>query len=214
MARRTTDSNQRGFTIVELMIATTVFSIILLIAATTLIQIGRMYYKGVITSKTQNVTRSIMDDVSRSIQFSSGNGSQASDNNPPRQAYCIGSTRYTYVLGKQVSSNPQGPNQTRHALWQDSADSSNCGFNLPDLQQAKPSSDGKELLEEHMRLQDFSVTAQPQSNDTYTVNVKVIYGDDDLLDDPSNPTTCKGSVVGGQWCAISELKTVVYSRAK
>jgi hypothetical protein len=68
-----------------------------------------------------------------------------------------------------------------------------------------------------MRLQTFTVTpldSEHPDGDAFKVTVKVVYGDDDLLDNVNNPTSCKGSVVGGQWCAISELSSVVYSRAE
>src|SRR3990172_9120101 len=59
-----------GFTIVELMIATTIFSVILLIVTFGMLQIGRTYYKGITLTKTQNAARSIIDTISQDIQFS------------------------------------------------------------------------------------------------------------------------------------------------
>lgn len=206
-------TNQKGFTLVELLIATTVFSVILMAAASTLIQIGRMYYKGVITAKTQNIARTVIDDVSRTIQFSNGSLMEAPAGDLDPKAYCVGTTRYTYIIGRQVSDNPTS-SQTRHALWQDSISDGGCDSQgLPNLQEAVPSPGGRELLEEGMRLQAFNISSL-EDNDVFSIAVKVIYGDDDLLNDPTNPTACKGSVVGGQWCAISDLSTVVYSRAR
>lgn len=222
------DTNQQGFTLVELLIATTVFSIILLVAAATLIQVGRMYYKGIITSKTQSAARSSLDDVTRSIQFSNGSISRATDGTAPKiEAVCLGNNRYTYVLGAQVDEKvPDGSysptdRKIRHALWQDTIGAEACGNDLPKLQYADPYTDaanpdrnGKALLEDGMRLQKFTVDPQAGSDDVFAVNIKVVYyADPELLNDFDNPTTCKGSVVGGQWCAISDLASVVYSRA-
>lgn len=225
---------QRGFTLVELLIATTVFSIVLLAASAALVQVGRLYYKGVITSRAQTAARTVMDDVSRTIQFSSGSYTpvpsdpDAPSGSPPIQAYCIGNTRYTYVLGMQVNNKiPSGiydsaeyPNQIRHGLWQDQIGAEQCGDELPQLQKDNPyegyasAKEGRELLSNGMRLQNFQVTLLPGQSDVFNVGVTVIYGDDDLLNDPDNPTSCKGSTVGGQWCAISALNTVVYSRSQ
>lgn len=222
-------NNSQGFTLVELLIATTVFSVILLVAAAALIQVGRMYYKGVITSKTQNVARSVTDDVSRSIQFSSGNLTTASSgSNPLIQAICSGNTRFTYVVGAQVDNNAvsgtynQDNRTMRHVLWQDEIGTEQCGNDLPNLlldnpyaEAANSDRNGRELLENGMRLQTFSVQPQSGSSDSFNVDIGVIYyADKDLLDDFNNPTACKGSLVGGQWCAISNLNTVVYSRSK
>lgn len=222
-----------GFTIIELLIATTVFSVILMSATAALIQLGRMYYKGVITSKTQGVARTVMDDVSRTIQFSSGNIIEIVETTPsptsvPINVRCVGTTRYTYVLGTQVNNTlsdgtyiASPSRQILHALWQDKVGAEGCNANIPDLTRVNPYSatsvsnkKGRELLENNMRLQEFNVVAQDASADSFSVSVKVIYGDDDLLDNVAEQTACKGSVVGGQWCAISELSSVVYSRAK
>lgn len=215
-------SNQHGFTMIELLIATTVFSVILLVAAATLIQVGRLYYKGIITSKTQNIARSVMDDVSRSIQFSSGNPTKVNPvGSPPIGYYCFGDTRFTFALGQQLdtgmtSGHNASENKMRHVLWQDKIGANNCSIGVPDLLAANPGgTNGRELLEHNMRLQTFDVSPQPSATDIFNVNVKVIYyAGSDLLDNVSNPTTCKGSAVGGQWCAISDLKSVVYSRIK
>lgn len=62
-----TIKNTAGFTIVELMIATVVFSVILILITTGIIQIGKAYYKGIIGSRTQETARKITDEVGRSI---------------------------------------------------------------------------------------------------------------------------------------------------
>src|SRR5687768_12937296 len=61
-----------GFTIIELMIATVVFSTILLIITGGIVQIGKAYYKGVISARTQNTTRQLTDEVTRNLQFNRG----------------------------------------------------------------------------------------------------------------------------------------------
>ena len=220
-------NNQNGFTLIELMIATTVFSVILLAAASTLIQVGRMYYKGVITSKTQSVARTTIDDVSRSIQFSTGNLVKDKNLETKVEVVCLGNTRFTYVEGGQLDSGAfDGKPYTtedrriRHVLWQDKISSGGCADQIPDLLSDNPSSvsgsDGRELLEDNMRLQSFSVEPVVSGqDDLYEVRVKIVYyADKDLLDDFDNPTSCKGSIIGGQWCAISDLTSVVYSRAR
>lgn len=226
--------HQAGFTLVELLIATTVFSVILMAAAAALVQVGRMYYKGVVTTQVQNVARTVIDDVSRTIQFGDGSyekiPAEASPPTaqPPIQVICVGNTRYTYVVGMQVNNKiPSGiynsaeyPNQIRHALWQDEIGSQQCGTEIPQLQKENPyegyttSLKGKELLGNGMRLGTFDVLPLGGDGDVFTVSVTVIYGDDDLLDTATNPPKCKSSVVGGQWCAISALNSVVYSRSQ
>lgn len=213
--------NSHGFTLIELMIATVVFSVILLGAATSLIQIGRMYYKGVITSRTQNVARTVVDDIARRIQFSDASVVVAGPEpkgNPGSEvdvrAVCVGSTRYTYAVNAQrndetntyISANHRIP----HVLWRDQG---SCDGDLPDLTQNNPGV-GEELIDQHMRLTKFAVTPVGGDN-LHRVEVGIIYGDDDLLlPDANNPQSCVGSVIGGQWCAVSNLTTNVFKRVQ
>ncbi|MDQ3159286.1 MAG: hypothetical protein M3P98_04100, partial [bacterium] len=76
----------------------------------------------------------------------------------------------------------------------------------------KDFTNGSELLENGMRLSSFSITSG--GSELWSINIKVVYGDDDLLNNPEDPETvqCKGGVTGSQWCAVSGLKTKVYKR--
>jgi prepilin-type N-terminal cleavage/methylation domain-containing protein len=231
MAKHKTQTDgQQGFTLIELMIATTIFSVILLAAAATMVQIGRLYYKGVITSKTQGVARTVTDDISRSIQFSDGaklefppgEGAQ-----PPVNIRCFGSTRFTYVLGARVNSKLdngqyiENPRQILHGLWQDEIPTGGCNSEVPKLTLADPYSGypvkdrkGRELLENDMRLQTLDISSPPGASDVHNITVKVVYGEDSLFDSATNPTRCVSSVIGGSWCAVSEISTTVYGRVK
>ncbi len=201
-----------GFTIIELMIAITIFSVVLLAAGATLTQISRLYYKGVITNKTQNISRGLIDEISQNLQFSSGVVNSAT--NGQTQSVCVGSTRYTFILNKQIK---QGDTRTLHALWRDKiSGAGSCGDSQPNLSDENPIGDeGQELLETGMRLKSLSVTDTGR-NEIYSITVGVIYGDDDLINFTSSgdPKDCKGDITGSQWCALSELTTQIYSRVR
>lgn len=63
---------QEGFTVVELMIATLVFSVILTVITMGVLSFRNRYYKAVNASTTQNTTRTVIDtDKVRLIQFGS-----------------------------------------------------------------------------------------------------------------------------------------------
>ncbi len=224
-------SSQRGFTLVELLIASSVFSFILLGASAALVQIGRMYYKGVISSQTQGTARTVIDDISRTIQFSGKDLNivaiepTQTDDSPRIGVFCIGNDRYTYALNAQVNDEVTGyePSTSRspHALFKDrisgpnSCSSQEDGSEPTHLDITDPNttanSDGRELLSEHMRVTNFSIT--PDGDDVFNVSITIIYGDNDLLvPDSENPSGCSGNVVGGQWCAVSTLSTTVTKR--
>ena len=208
-----THRQSAGFTILELMIAATVFSIILLVVAIGVISFTNDYYKGVTSSKTQAVARSIINTVSESIQFDKRVSTSLSGSSGT-QGICIDNTLYSYVIGQQVTdANPDGTkHQAYHGLI---ADTGGCGTpNVPNSNTALASTQ-RELLGRHMRLGALDVSA---AGGLYTIRVRVIYGDDDLLVPGVTGSTdwsrelCGSNIIGGQFCAVSDLTTTVKQR--
>lgn len=217
-------TNHQGFTIVELLISTAVLSVILLAASAVVLQISRMYYKGVVLSKTQDAARNITESIARSIQF---DGAAVKDNTTTpgvtitglndffgatakRYAVCVGDQRYSFVKNVQVGT---GVGKIAHAVWRDqvtNADVCIPNTNSADLTQSTPppTATGTSLIGTNMWLKELSVTST--GNSMWRVKVGVLYGDKDLMD----PVTqkCKTGIVGGQWCASAEYETVVFKR--
>lgn len=206
---------QNGFTILELLIATLVFSVVLLLVTTGIMQITRVYYKGVTEANTQNTARAIMDTVSQAIQFS---GSDIVPTPTPQpnanQFFCIGNEQFAYRLGWQVKNHHDNTqNQTWHGLVQNTVAGAGCTApsGVPDLTQQNIS--GRDLVGEHMRLSNLVVESLGQH--TYRVRVKVVYGDNDVLNNPTAANaTCKGQQQGTAFCAVSELSTIVVKRVR
>jgi prepilin-type N-terminal cleavage/methylation domain-containing protein len=207
-----------GFTIIELLIAMTVFSLILTAAVFGMVQVGRAYYKGVIVSRTQHTTRSILDDISRTIQLSGGDIVFGNDNSI--RALCIGGVRYSVLMNAQLtesapvdfdSDNPQAKN----VFWKETG---GCAGDVLTLENFATGIEGEgtELLGANMRVTDFRVTNHDNSS-LYTITLSIAYGDQDLLDvadddDGNSRTICAPGVAGTQFCAISELSTTVMRR--
>lgn len=208
-----TKTSQKGFTIIELMIATLVFSVILLVVSTGLLNIGRSYFKGITSSATQNTARSIIDDVASAIQFGGGTvyGLGA-----PGGMYCVGDRLYSYQLGQKLT------NTSSHALLSSRVSAGCQSSTVPLPLNTVPSGDVQELLGLNMSLAIFRIEQVVTDPTLYTVNVRVVQGDDDLLEDlldaQGNPgagdgilDTCK-SGTGSQFCATSEVRTTVHKR--
>lgn len=209
---------QKGFTIVELMIATTVFSFVLLVASTGVISIGRLYYKGITNAKTQEAARAVIEDVSRSRQFTGGDYSFGGATGG-LQTFCFGQDRYTYNIGERITdSDPSNPSTwgIRHDV-------------NPDVGNCDPlASGGEELLDRNMRLLHFTVSSV--GGGQFSINVKVAYGENDLLevsscssgftgdvcDNPSDAdwatAQCRNGIAGSNFCAVAELATVIDKR--
>ncbi len=231
MSRRVTHRQmlaQAGFTIIELLIATLIFTIVMLVVTVAIIQFSKQYYKGIISSTTQGVARTLIDDVSRSIQFNGGDVTQLTIGG---EGYCIGSAkRYSYARNMQVMdvSPSSTDHQSRHGLVSDTYTS--CTSGSPALGVTTLGSlttpNARELLGQHMRLSKFDITG---NNGVYTITARVVYGDDDLLCSPAandcagngpstaavlsnaDDLTCR-AIAGSQFCAASELSTIVKKR--
>lgn len=224
-------TNQKGFTIIELLIATAIFSIVLLVIAGSIIQIGRLYYKSLASSRTQEATRSIISDISESIQFNPGivvGTNVPFLNNGTSRGICVGSRLYSYRLGVQQSDS----SRAMVVRNMPSDCSSTVAQNLSGASVA-----GNEMLSDKMRLTKMQVV--PLADNSYRVIVRVVYGDADILCNPAMPDasvfgctsthqrnaaqnnvlvntapdlTCKNIRSGTQFCSVSELSKIVKRR--
>lgn len=223
--------NQKGFTILELIIASTVFGVMLLLASAGIIQIGKIYYKGIVVNRTQEAVRVVVDDISRNYQtkptganpystsdsFGGGNGGPGS----PR-AVCIGQTRYTYQTGMVVKPGT-------FALWTDQiklgADCTAPNLNgvpanmVPGDDNSESESDyakayRKEMLANNMRLSQFSLPMPV--NNMQEVYVRIVYApEEDVLKNATpGSEECISTETGGQFCAIATLGSFVKARQK
>jgi prepilin-type N-terminal cleavage/methylation domain-containing protein len=197
----------QGFTIIELMIATMVFGVVLLVVSTAILQITRVYYRGITEAHTQATARMVVDQISQGIQFNGGNVTETPGS---FNTFCVGDKQYSYVLGKQLADTPTTA-QTQHALVV--TDAAGCTASTPAAPMNNADITGRELLEPRMRLSKMSV--ENIGTNLYRVTVKVVSGDDDLLKTPNAGTaSCKVSYAGTQFCAVSELTTVITKRVE
>lgn len=214
---------QRGFTIVELMIATTVLSVILLLVTAMMIGIGNLFTKGVNQARIQDNVRSISDELAQQLKFTaapltwttnpatiyvsdlSGNLHSYTMN-----AFCFGDTRYSFVVGLQIGT---ASNQIRHVFWRDSLKAAGASACDPVDLRSNIASDGTELIAPNSRLTDLRITG----SSPWSIDVGVAYGDDDLFSNPNStgppapPQLCLGSA-GDQFCATANLHTVAVNR--
>lgn len=214
--------NDSGFTIIELMIATLVFSTVLAMLTAGVIYFTNMYYKGMNLTNTQRITRAITDNISQAIQFSGGNiASGATEDG--LQVICIGSKRYTFVPGRMVTKNGQptsaGDDAGYRGLFVDTVQSG-CNASMAALSatdfRSRQNISGAglvsplELLGSRMRLTHLSV--DPAGVNTFNIQISVASGDEDLITSKIGYNVrCKSSA-GSQYCATSKLTTTVVKR--
>lgn len=177
---RRSRKSQAGFTIIELMIATAVLSTILVLVTAMMIKVGNLYYKGISQARTQDNARAITDELAQHLRLSNGSTSAGG---PNYGAFCIGDTRYTYVLYRKVSASLP----TQHVLWRDTNPTPNlCSAPLPNMNNSTPSPGGTELIAPNSRLTAFNISG----SSPYNISVGVAYGDDDLLCDSAIAGDC------------------------
>jgi prepilin-type N-terminal cleavage/methylation domain-containing protein len=229
-------SNNQGFTIVELMIATAILGLILLLVTSVMISIGDLFYKGVSLTRTQNNARTITDQVAEDLkynnQFSYGYGSEilgSGSNTDTVQvsAYCIGSVRYSFVTGYMIGSGSGNYTYEPSSNIPETPDViirdySSGSVSVSDLVQPYTGGcDPINVTALHLNL----ATTDPDATELiasdsrlasfsitgsgpYTIYVDVAYGYSNLLNLVHTPATCVGGA-GDDFCGTANLQTTV-----
>ncbi|MEM6998013.1 MAG: prepilin-type N-terminal cleavage/methylation domain-containing protein [Patescibacteria group bacterium] len=223
---------QRGFTVIELMIATATFSVVLIVVLSALLAIGRLYYKGTTEARVQEVTRGALDRVTRSVQFSgvpieSGTLSSTNPAYSLASYYCFGGVWYVYSPGKQLRLD---------AVTDPSVESS-YGIHVQRTSDCSSSSEptdlnaAEELLGQDMHLVHFNIL---EDSGLVEASMRVAFGGDaatsgDLSEifgynsaidngngytDPAEIERCATNVSGSEFCAVSTLSSLVYRKVQ
>ena len=224
--------NNKGFTILELVLATVVFSMVLVVLTQTIIRLNGSYYKGVIQTQTLHVAKNITSTLSQQIQTASSadsvfgsvvssppsiNWNIAAATNPTGyEGYvCIGNNEYIYQLGGLVVSNPQKYNEAYGSLiLQYDSTCINPGptsSTLLNILGVPLSITGNvlSLVPTNMRLLKFNVTLVSNTKNLYKIDVKVAYGDDSNFDNNPADANYQKCYSSSYYCSVIELVTYV-----
>jgi prepilin-type N-terminal cleavage/methylation domain-containing protein len=208
---------ERGFTIVELMIATSVFAVILTVITVGVLSFSNNYYKGVNLSATQNTARSALDSITQAVQFGS---STITIPSPLANYFCAGGYVFTFAINGSAYATTSDM-----GLYMSPMSTGVCTA-IP-----SPPAGGKQLLSKNMRLINLAIAETSPGSGLYRVNIIVAYGsDNNLFCSPSAAGNGKCSGItnlpalwrvsdiqcrsgsGSQYCAVSKLVTTVGQR--
>lgn len=192
--------NNRGFTLVELMLAMALLSFVLAIVSVGFLQIGKIYQSGVASRNTQQVSRRIMEDIAREVR--SATAIIVPVNTSTDNELCLEANssfvRYQrttdgtfkkaiYSGGDCTSAIPGGATVT---LLIDPSLNNNHGLKARKFT-TKP-------------IKDAS-----NASGSVEVNLVVTTGADDLV---NSDNTCKPGDAGSQFCATTSLTNTISIR--
>jgi prepilin-type N-terminal cleavage/methylation domain-containing protein len=222
-------NNNSGFTILELIIATAIFSGALLMLMLGFLSISNSYTKGLTVTETQNVSRNVINTISQSLEFGNTSSYQApiisatsgGANGTQSGWFCADNYVFAYTLGEEAGVN--GGNsleQIYDTVCPPSGGSCPYESGIINADNCAKYSGATELLGPRMRLTALNITS---TDGTYQINVRIAYGDTQYLkgavvggatqyyDTSSSEVTCTGTV-SNNFCATSGLQTVVGPR--
>jgi prepilin-type N-terminal cleavage/methylation domain-containing protein len=216
-----THKNTQGFTLIELMIATIIFSMVLLVMLAGFLQVSRMFYKGVTISSTNEAARTLVDSIINDYRFTQSAVPIASSGS--KRYFCIGSHRYTYItagnagVGAKVDSGDlvaPTSNSMKAGIVVDTVSTCNAPNNI--------GTNARQLIGLNMQLNDFNFI--PANNGVFVHARVVFYGVDNQVftsvANPNNPDLalldadahCEGDLLNTSFCAMADFRSTVALR--
>ncbi len=191
--------NFGGFTIIELLTATSLFSLVLLVALASFLRVSQLFYKGLIIDRSRQASQTILDSMR-------GDFNANSTITIGESYFCIGNIRYSYSFFNEVDTSKES--STNYGLVKDVLPGG-AGCKDPVSQ---PFSNPQELLGNKMRLSQLTIVrALPaKAGNVYALTLKIAYGDDGALTNPKTPAaTCVGNLSITEFCTTNTLFSAV-----
>lgn len=196
---------KRGFTIVELMIAITVFSIVATLVMAGVIYVARQYQQVTNRIAIEEASRSFHQQVLQSLQYTSVPIADAVASGGYK-GKCIGGQMYVYgeiedftgtIAQSQAKYNSQKP-----GLYVATTPSGGC-----DVSAVGPIQDLQNLLPKDAKVVGLSIDSV-----TGVIKTTFVKSGTDLLDFSSLPTLKCKMEVGKEWCAVVSFESMAKRR--
>jgi prepilin-type N-terminal cleavage/methylation domain-containing protein len=208
--------SKKGFTIVELLIAISVFSALLIIIVYAFLYGLNTFSKAQVVSKTQEVSRSIEQNIAQSISLTAAGSytpiTPVTNNGITSQGFCLGQYRYSYVLDKQLTST------NNYGLLQDTIQGCSTSTVSVDLSAANlPTTlnTPKQLLGNNMRISNFTITPSTPSNSSavgYQLVMEIDYGNNLKAGTNGYKYQCPLGNISSSFCAVAKIDTIIFQR--
>lgn len=211
---------EKGFTIVELVLAMAFFSFILLFVVVGFVQINRSYTRGITVKEVQNSTRFILGTISDVIRNADAN-SITTINDPRRGRVCADGVRVAWNhfdsagnYGTDTALNTP-PGQDLYSVVLTTHDTGVCGDQIDATGGSSSIAGYENLTQQDIVAQHISVNRIGASN-SYRVII-VMSSDARLTGNPDDfssfgiNATCEIQT-GDQFCDVARIDTVVTAR--
>ncbi|MEX0881445.1 MAG: prepilin-type N-terminal cleavage/methylation domain-containing protein [Candidatus Saccharimonadales bacterium] len=214
---KNTSKGNKAFTVIELMVATSVFSILLLLSLAGFLQIGQLFHKGVNITRTSDTAKQVINSIKNDISYDAGTSTIAVQNSTifvsgvgtvTRSYFCAGQNRYIYIRGSELDEDNKDVGSPsgwyRFGLLKEPYTSANCSN--PNSVPINANT-ATELLGDKMRLSNLTI--QPVLGSLYTLRVYIAYGDDEVLTSPANATNarCQSGSNFSRYCFVADFTT-------
>jgi prepilin-type N-terminal cleavage/methylation domain-containing protein len=208
--------NAKGFTIVELLIAISIFSSLLIIIVYAFLYGLNTFTKSQIVSNTQETARSIEQNLTQSLSLTASGGyttiTPTTTGDITTNGFCLGQYRYSYVPDKKLT------NSNFYGLWQDTyygCSPSTKALDLSANPKTKSYKNLKQLLGNNMRLSNFAITPVVTIGSGYQIQFEVDYGDQlQLNDSGAYKYHCPSGSISSSFCAVAKVDTIVFQRVQ
>ena len=197
-------NKQRGFTLIELLLAMAFISFMLLFATNTVIQVTRLYTKGMAVRQINQVGHQVLDDIAAVSRYATPTYVSA------QNRLCVGGTTYAWnVEGEAVVNTysvPDASTQLRFVATQDPIGEL-CLAPFGAISRSAT----KDLVGSEVTVMKLAAT---QSSNKQLLDLALVLstsGSNIALSGQATPTTfaCDPQ---NQFCAFGDFETTVYSR--
>jgi prepilin-type N-terminal cleavage/methylation domain-containing protein len=191
-----------GFTIIELLIAISVFSLAIVLIMSGTIQLGRLYKQGATKARLSTISREIHAQFAQDLQYSKEYNTYT--NVATNENYiCLGTSRYRVVTNLSLSNYGELNLDTISGP-------SACSTATASKTQKLLSPTGPN--NNNSRATNFDFTIPPNSTSPYVLYTRFVTGEKDLFNNNfSNRCT---SSFGKEYCVVIELKSVLARKVK
>lgn len=219
---------QKGFTLIELMLAMTFIAVLLIAIAMTTIQISNIYNKGITLREVNQAGRTITDDLQRSIGSTSPfNVTPKKNDTDPDTAtshyvvrdnggrLCVGGYTYAWNYGKALASgdifNKYDDNSpVRFVKVKDGGNlCTNSTAKIPkDIASEMLSSSDRDLV---VHSFDIKQTSTEPSTEQSIYSLTMLIGTNDREQLTSNDASCKppsDGVGDEQYCSVNQFDII------